>query len=132
MTAVSLRTHHRSALRADVAAELRRLETQAAVLERDLRKRRALLIEQGLDISFKQSRKIDPASEIARVAHRMLDHVRAANAAARRFVRRVTPHVVLAFRIAKRCVIEGALSCAIAAGSLAATALAIIALAPPE
>jgi hypothetical protein len=115
-----------------MAAELNRLETAAAVLERDVRNGRAMLIERGLNLAPQQQRTIDWENAFLRSAHNVVAAWFSATGAVQRLVRTVSPYVALTFRIAKRCVIEGALSCAIAVGSLAATTLAILMLAPPD
>lgn len=118
-------------LRTDFAAKLRQLETGAAVLERDARKEQAGLIERGFELPITAthfsgwravpSRLLAP---LVRIAH--------AFAAPLRWLKRTAPYIAGAFRIARRCVIDGAICVVIAAVTLIPFTLAILVLAPPE
>jgi hypothetical protein len=119
-------------LRADMAAELNRLETQAAVLERDARNTRAILVERGLDLAPEppptfawdeaRSRWMRNAAKAWRASVKWADWA----------VRTSTPYVATGFRLAKRGVVEAAVSITFAGATLAAFTLAILVIAPPD
>jgi hypothetical protein len=127
--APTLRTN---TLRADMAADLSRLETQAAVLERDARNSRAILVERGLDLAPERppyfaweaarSRWMRKAAKTWRVSVEWADWA----------VRTSTPYIATGFRLAKRGVVEAAVSLTFAGATLAAFTLAILVIAPPD
>lgn len=118
-------------LRADFAAKLSQLETGTAVLERDARKERAGLIERGFDFPLTSTHLADLRAAPSRL---LAPFVRLAGpfATALRWLKRTAPYVAGAFRIGRRCVIDGAICLVIAAVALAPFTLAILLLAPPE
>src|SRR5450631_2027947 len=117
MRAPALRAY---ALRADMAAELNRLETQAAVLERDARNTRAILIERGLDLAPERPPNFAWGAARSRWMRKAVKAWRGSVAWANWAVRTSTPHIATGFRLAKRGVVEAAVSLTFAGATLAA------------
>jgi hypothetical protein len=127
MPAVTLRT-----LRPDVAAELNRLETGAAMLERDARNSHATLVELGF--VFTDVPSPFHAWETARFrALRGIARTWRTLHAAGTWLERTarSPRTATALRLARRCAMEGVAYVLIAGGLLIPFTLAILVLAPP-
>ena len=122
----------RAALRADMAAELNRLETQAAVLERDARNARSILVERGLDLVPDQPRRFAWEAASSRWIRYAVKAWRASAKWTSWAVRTWTPYIATGFRLAKRGAVEAALYCSFAVVTIAVFTLAIMVLAPPD
>lgn len=118
-------------LRAEVASKLNQLETGAAVLERDVRNRRALLAERGFTFPAQHVRHSYWNALGARCRNG-LGRTGRAYLAARWWLGWALPHIAFAWRVAQRCAIEGLMCLAAAAVALIPLVAAIIVLAPPE
>ena len=119
-------------LRADMAAELNRLETQAAVLERDARNARAILIEQGLDLVSEQPRRFAWEAARSRWMHNAAKCWRACAGWTDWTVKTAIPYIATGFRLAKRGAVEATLYCTFAGATIAVFTLAILMFAPPD
>jgi hypothetical protein len=119
-------------LRADMAAELNRLETQAAVLERDARNARSILVERGLDLVPDQPRRFAWEAARSRWMRSAAKAWRASTEWTTWAARTWTPYIATGFRLAKRGAVEGALYCTFAGVTIAVFTLAIVVLAPPD
>jgi hypothetical protein len=126
MPAVTLRS-----LSADMAVKLNQLETATAVLERDTRNGRAVLVERGFGLPQPQAPMVDWEATRSRWLKRIQLARQAAITAAVWLRWLLRGPLATAFRIARRAVVEGAICFLAACGVLAAFALAIIVLAPP-
>jgi hypothetical protein len=132
MPAVTLRTLRVGTLGADMAAELNRLETQAAVLERDARNARAILIEKGLDLAPERPRYSKWEVAGSRWIRRAIKAWRSSVEWSQWAVRTSMPYLGTGLRLAKRGVVEAAVSVTFAGAAIAAFTLAILIVAPPD
>jgi hypothetical protein len=126
MPAVTLRS-----LRADMAVKLNQLETATAVLERDTRNGRAVLVERGFGLPLPKAPVVDWEATRARWLRRIQLARQTAIASAVWLRWLLRGPLATAFRIARRCILDAVICCLAACGVLAASALAIIVLAPP-
>jgi hypothetical protein len=119
-------------LRPDMAAELNRLETQAAVLERDARNGRSVLVERGLDLVTEQPNRFAWEAARSRWIRSAVKAWRASTEWLTGVVRTSTPYIATGFRFAKRGAVEAALYCTFAAVTISVFTLTIVVLAPPD
>ena len=126
MPAVTLRN-----LSPGMAAKLTQLETATAVLERDTRNGRAVLVERGFGLPAPLAPVLDWDATRSRWLKRIQLARQAAIAVAAWLRWLLWGPLATAFRIARRCVVDGAICFVAACGVLAAFAAAIIVLAPP-
>jgi hypothetical protein len=118
-------------LSADMAAKLSQLETATAVLERDTRNGRAVLVERGFGLPLPPAPTMDWDAMRSRWLMRIHFARQVAITAAVWLRWLLRGPFATAFRIACRCVIDGAICFVAACGVLAAFAAGIIVLAPP-
>ncbi len=119
-------------LSSDMAAKLNRLETQAAVLERDARNGRSVLVEKGLDLVPDQPRRFAWEAARSRWMRSAAKSWRVSTEWATWAVRTSIPYIATGLRLAKRGAVEAALYCTFAGVTIAVFTLAIVVLAPPD